>query len=184
MQPINIIIHIVSSHLSYGKTILSLENGQTWWQGQKLIDFILQCTWKTRFLGISSQGLSRAPSDRISHSIHIVRTSCRQFPARSGNFCLLVEVVYWPYDLKSVYPTINLAFLGIIVKLKFVGYHLAFQHNDLFHLPYMAVAEISLGISLQVRPEEPFLLLKYIITLSLILCSYYWQSLSCKYSFL
>ena len=28
-------------------------------------------------------------------------------------------------------------------------------------------------ISLQVRPEEPFLLLKYIITLSLILFSYY-----------
>ena len=25
-----------------------------------------------------------------------------------------------------------------------VGYHLAFQHNELFHLPYMAVAEISL----------------------------------------
>ena len=54
-----------------------------------------------------------------------------------------------------------------------VGYHLPFQHNELFHLPYMAVAEISLGISLRVRPEEPFLLLKYIITLSLILCSYY-----------
>ena len=54
-----------------------------------------------------------------------------------------------------------------------VGYHLPFQHNELFHLPYMAVAEISLGISLQVRPEEPFLLLKYIITLSQILCSYY-----------
>ena len=25
-----------------------------------------------------------------------------------------------------------------------VGYHLPFQHNELFHLPYMAVAEISL----------------------------------------
>ena len=55
----------------------------------------------------------------------------------------------------------------------YVGYHLPFQHNELCHLPYMAVAEISLGISLSVRPEEPFLLLKYIITLSLILCSYY-----------
>ena len=54
-----------------------------------------------------------------------------------------------------------------------VGYHLPFQHNELFHLPYMAVAEISLGVSLRVKPEEPFLLLKYIITLSLILCSYY-----------
>ena len=61
-----------------------------------------------------------------------------------------------------------------------VGYHLPFQHNELFHLPYMAVAEINL----RVRPEEPFLLLKYIITLSLILCSYYLQSPFCKYSFL
>ena len=60
------------------------------------------------------------------------------------------------------------------IKFTNVGYHLPFQHNQLFHLPYMAVAEISLGrISLQVRPEKPFLLLKYIITLSLILCSYY-----------
>ena len=70
-----------------------------------------------------------------------------------------------------------------------VGYHLPFQHNKLFHLPYMAVAEISLRISLRVRPEEPFLLLKYIITLSLILYSYYQQSLSlvntlsCKYNY-
>ena len=64
-----------------------------------------------------------------------------------------------------------------------VGYHLTFQHNELFHLPYMAVTDISQRISLQVRPEEPFLLLKYIITLLLILCSYYLQSLSCKYSF-
>ena len=55
----------------------------------------------------------------------------------------------------------------------FVGYHLPFQHNELFHLPYMAVAEISLRISLRVRLEEPFQLLKYIITLSPILCSYY-----------
>ena len=54
-----------------------------------------------------------------------------------------------------------------------VGYHLPFQHNELFPLPYMAVAEITLWISLRVRPEEPFLLLKYIITLSLILCYYY-----------
>ena len=29
-----------------------------------------------------------------------------------------------------------------------VGYHLPFQHNELFHLPYMAVAEINLRISL------------------------------------
>ena len=56
----------------------------------------------------------------------------------------------------------------------YVGCHLPFQHNELFHLPYMAVAEISLGmISLQVKSVEPFLLLKYIITLSLIRWSYY-----------
>ena len=54
-----------------------------------------------------------------------------------------------------------------------IGYHQPFKHNELFHLPYMAVAEISLRISLRVRPEEPFLLLKYIFTLPLILFSYY-----------
>ena len=54
------------------------------------------------------------------------------------------------------------------------GYRIPFQRNELFHLSYMTVAEISLGgISLRARPEELFLLLKYIITLSLILCSYY-----------
>ena len=69
--------------------------------------------------------------------------------------------------------------LGIQTSFISVGNHLPFQHNELFHLPYMAVVEIGLGrVSLQVRPEEPFLLLKYIITLSLILYSYYWQSLS------
>ena len=29
-------------------------------------------------------------------------------------------------------------------RLITVGFHLLFQHNELFHLPYMAVAEISL----------------------------------------
>ena len=57
-------------------------------------------------------------SDGISHHIHIVGTSCSQLPARSGIFCPLVEVVYWPSRLKFVYPTINLAFLGIIVNVK------------------------------------------------------------------
>ena len=32
-------------------------------------------------------------------------------------FCLLVKVIYWPCGLKCVYLMINLAFLGIIVKL-------------------------------------------------------------------
>ena len=40
-------------------------------------------------------------------------------PARSGIFGPLVKIVYWPFGLKFVYPMINLAFLGIIVKLNF-----------------------------------------------------------------
>ena len=54
---------------------------------------------------------------RIFHRIHIVRTSCSQFPARSGIFWLFVEVVYLSCDLKFVYQIINLAFLGIIIKV-------------------------------------------------------------------
>ena len=50
-----------------------------------------------------------------------VRTSCRQFPARSGIFCLLVDVAYIPSGLKCVYPMINLTFLGIIVKVKLLA---------------------------------------------------------------
>ena len=77
------------------------------------------------------------------------------------------------YKTKKLYFTKELHCTPVGPLRDIVGYHLPFQHNELFHLPYMAVAEISLRISLQVRPEEPFLLLKYIITLSLILCSYY-----------
>ena len=58
------------------------------------------------------------PHDRISHCIHIVRTTCSQLPARSGVFCLLVDIVYGPSGLKFVHPTINLAFLRIIVNVK------------------------------------------------------------------
>ena len=47
-------------------------------------------------------------------------------------------------DTLYIYPSLFLS----------VGYHLPFQHNKLFHLPYMAVAEINLRISLRVRPEE------------------------------
>ena len=76
------------------------------------------CTWKTKLLGTFLEGLFRAPSNRISHCIHIVRTSYSQLHARSRIFYLLVEVVYWPCGLKFVYTTINFAFLGIIVKVK------------------------------------------------------------------
>ena len=65
------------------------------------------------------------PSNRISHYIIIVRTSCSQFPTRSEIFCFLVAVVYWPSDLKFVYLSINLAFLGIIVKVKLLRFFFA-----------------------------------------------------------
>ena len=74
---------------------------------------------------------------------------------------------------QQLYDHLPLISKVIEVRRTSVGYHLPFQRTEQFHLPCMAVVEISLGISLRVRPEEPFLLLKYIITLSLILCSYY-----------
>ena len=48
---------------------------------------------------------------RISHHIHIVRTSCSQLLAISGIFCLLVEFFYRPCGLEVECPTTNLAFL-------------------------------------------------------------------------
>ena len=53
-----------------------------------------------------------------------------------------------------------------------VGYHLPFQLNELFHLPYMAVAEISLGrISLrQTRRAVPIVeIYHYSVTNSMFL---------------
>ena len=35
--------------------------------------------------------------------------------------------------------------LGVCLAYVSVGYYVPFLHNELFHLPYMAVAEISLG---------------------------------------
>ena len=75
-------------------------------------------TWKTKFLGKSSEGLFRTPSNRISHRIHIVSASCSQLPVRSGIFFIHEEVVYRPCGLKFVYPTINLAYMRIILKAK------------------------------------------------------------------
>ena len=66
-----------------------------------------------------------------------------------------------------------------------VGYHLPFRHNELVHLPYMAVASntsrsgqstislVWMSTFTNLRLEEPFILLKYILTLTLTLCSYY-----------
>ena len=83
-----------------------------------MIDVIWLCTWKTKFMEMTPRRLFRVPSNGISHRIHIVKISCSQLPARSGIFCLLVEVCYWACGLRFVYTTINLAILGIIVKVK------------------------------------------------------------------
>ena len=66
----------------------------------------------------SLERLFQILSNRISHCIHIIRTSCSQLRAGSVIFCLLVEVVYWPCCLKFVYPRINLTFMGLILKSK------------------------------------------------------------------
>ena len=73
---------------------------------------------KDKFLRTSSGRLLRASSDKIFHCTHIVRTFSNQLLVRSGVVCLLVEVVYWPCGWKFVCPTINFAFLGIIIKAK------------------------------------------------------------------
>ena len=73
----------------------------------------------------------QTPSDRISHCIHIDKTSCSQFFVPSGIFCRLVVVVYWPCDLKFVYPMINLFFLGIILKLNFLWNYACIVLTDL-----------------------------------------------------
>ena len=49
----------------------------------------------------------------------LTASTLSRLPAKSGIFCHLVDVVYWPCGLEFVYTTINLALLGIIVKLNF-----------------------------------------------------------------
>ena len=101
-------------------------------------------------------------------------TGCYYKVSSSSSLC---RAASWdiPNPLSLLLPIVHRLWqvLRATSRILTVGYHLPFQHNELFHQPYMTVAEISLGISLRVRPEEPFLLLKYIITLSLILCPYY-----------
>ena len=73
---------------------------------QKLIDFILQRTWKTKFLGTSSGvGLG-------SYHIHIVMTFRSQLPATSGIFCLFVKVVYLTLWLEIHVPNNKFGFSG------------------------------------------------------------------------
>ena len=47
---------------------------------------------KNKFWGTSLEGLFWIPSNRISHCIHIVRTSCSQLPARSGFSTFLLRL--------------------------------------------------------------------------------------------
>ena len=75
---------------------------------------------KEQVLGIIF-GVTFSDSIRQNLSLHphckdiLQSTSCEILV-----FSILVEVVYWPCSLKFVYPTINLAFLEIIVKLNFL----------------------------------------------------------------
>ena len=108
-------MHQVIFHLSLKKQSYYFRKVKS--DDKKLIDFILLSLWKTKFWGMSLEGLFQT-SDSITHRTHIVRTSCRQLLTRSGIFCPLVDVVYWLCGLKFVYPKINLAFLGIIVEVK------------------------------------------------------------------
>ena len=57
MQPINMIIHIASSYISFEFKKQPCQKGQTRWQGQKYFDFIQQCTWESKFWGTSLEGL-------------------------------------------------------------------------------------------------------------------------------
>ena len=74
--------------------------------------------WKTKFLETSSEGLFRTLSNRISHCIHIIRTSGSQLSTKFGILYLQVEVVPWPCSLKYAYSMIDLAFLRTIVTVK------------------------------------------------------------------
>ena len=120
------IIHIALSHLSLKKTTLSLQIGQTKWQAQKLINFILHCTWKTKFFGMTFSDSFRRNLSLYPHCQDILQLLL----ARFGIFCLLVEVDYWQNGLKFVYPTINLAFLEVIVKFNYLQNFTCTVSND------------------------------------------------------
>ena len=69
-------------------------------------DQVIGNVFRGTFLDSFQQNLSPHPH---------CQNFCSHFPTWSRIFCFLVEVVYWPRGLKFVYPTINLAFLGIMV---------------------------------------------------------------------
>ena len=89
---------------------------------------------KDQVLGNALRGIFRSLFDRISHHIHIFRTSCSQPLARSWNFCLLVDVVYWTCGLKFMNPMTNLSFLGIIATVKLAS-KLCLHRFEWFCLP-------------------------------------------------
>jgi len=109
--------HNTFCHVSWCEFMLDLDPV---WVKMNILDqdSLHWWTWNTQLLASSSDGLFRTPSDRISHRIHTVRRSYSQLPARFGWICLLVDVVDWSCGFKFVNPTINLAFLGIIVEVE------------------------------------------------------------------
>ena len=119
MQPINMIMIYYwdkKLHVSWCEFMLNLdsvwvvEDSSLWFFVTKhMKDQVLENVFGGTFLGSSRQNLSLHPH---CHDI-LQSTSCR-----SGFFCLHVSIVYWSCGLKFVYPTINLAFLVMIIKVK------------------------------------------------------------------
>ena len=120
MQPINDILYYIESSFIWVLKRNHINSERSNQMKSAEIDWLYPTVhMKDQVLGnVLGAGLFRTPSDRISYRIHIVRTSCSQLSARYGMFCFLVEAVYWPCGLKFLYPTINLAFLELIVKVK------------------------------------------------------------------
>ena len=120
MQPTNMIIHIASNHVLWvlKSNHISSERSNQMTKGK--ID------WHPPTEHVKGQILEKIlegiflDTNRINQRIHIVGRSYSQLSARSRIFCLLVGVIYWPWGLKFVYSTINLAFLEIIIKLNFL----------------------------------------------------------------
>ena len=97
---------------SWREFLLDLDS--VWLQLKTLSDSLQWCRWKTKYFGGT---FSDSFWQNLSAHLHlqdILQSTSYQIRI----FCHLVEVVYWPCGLTFVYPTLNLAFLGIIVKVK------------------------------------------------------------------
>ena len=105
--------------------------------------------------------------DRIFYRVHIVKTSCCQFPARSWIFCLQIKVTYWPCGLRFLYPTINLIFLRIIVKVKHAKFCL---HNmwwrKIFYLSCPRLCDRGFTVVRVYKKKNTTLLLLLVLLLS------------------